>query len=97
MTMTLTEPRFVCDETGNKVAVVLPIDLYEELVELLEQHDDLKAIEEAMQDAERIPWEQVKTELGVSGEFRTGGPARPQANPRSAQGPHRCNDRFLAR
>ena len=67
MTMTLTEPRFVCDETGNKVAVVLPIDLYEEVVELLEQHDDLKAIEEAMQDAERIPWTQVKTELGVSG------------------------------
>ena len=44
---------------------MLPIDLYEEFVELLEQHDDLKAIEEAMQDAERIPWEQVKTELGV--------------------------------
>ena len=47
--------------------MVLPIDLYEELVELLEQHDDLKAIEEAMQHAERIPWEQVKTELSVSG------------------------------
>ena len=67
MTVTLTAPQFVCDETGNKVAVVLPIDLYEELVELLEQHDDLKAIEEAMQDSERISWEQVKTELGVSG------------------------------
>ena len=67
MNMTLTEPRFVCDKTGNKLAVVLPIDLYEELVELLEQHDDLKAIEKAMQDSERIPWEQVKTELGVSG------------------------------
>ena len=67
MTMTLTEPRFVCDETGNKVAVVLPINLYEELGELLEQRDDLKAIEKAMQNTERIPWEQVKTELGVSG------------------------------
>ena len=67
MTMMLTEPRFVCDETGNKVAVVLPIAVYEELVEQLEQQDDLKAIEEAMQDVERIPWEQVKTELGVSG------------------------------
>ena len=66
MTMTLTEPRFVLDETGNKVAVVLPIDVYEELVEQLEQQDDLKAIEEAMEDSERIPWEQVKTELGVS-------------------------------
>ena len=65
--MTLTEPRFVCDETGNKVAVVLPIDLYEELVELLEQRDDLRAIEKAMQNTERIPWEPVKTELGVSG------------------------------
>ena len=65
--MTLTEPRFVCDETGNKVTVVLPIDLYEELVELLEQRDDLRAIEKAMQNTERIPWEQVKTELGVSG------------------------------
>lgn len=61
--MTLTEPRFVLDETGNKVAVVLPIDVYEELVEQLEQQDDLKAIEEAMQDSERIPWEQVKTSM----------------------------------
>ncbi len=63
--MTLTEPRFVLDETGNKVAVVLPIDVYEELVEQLEQQDDLKAIDEAMKDSERIPWEQVKTELGL--------------------------------
>ena len=46
--MTLTEPRFVLDETGNKVAVVLPIDVYEELVEQLKQQDDLKAIDEAM-------------------------------------------------
>ena len=64
--MTLTEPRFVLDEAGNKVAVVLPIDVYEELIERLEQQDDLKAIEEAMTDSERIPWEQAKTELGVS-------------------------------
>ena len=61
--MTLTEPRFVLDETGNKVAVVLPIDVYEELVEQLEQQDDLKAIDEAMKDSERITWKQVKTEL----------------------------------
>ena len=64
--MTLTEPRFVLDETGTKVAVVLPIDVYEELVEQLEQQDDLKAIETAMNDSERTPWEQVKAELGVS-------------------------------
>ena len=61
-----TEPRFVLDETGNRVAVVLPIDVYEELVEQLEQQDDLRAIEEALKDSERITWEQVKTELGVS-------------------------------
>ncbi len=58
--MTLTEPRFVLDEAGNKVAVVLPIDIYEELVEQLEQQDDLKAIEEAMKDSEPVPWEQVR-------------------------------------
>ena len=62
----MTEPHFVLDETGTKVAVVLPIDVYEELVEQVEQQDDLKAIEEAMTDSERVPWEQVKTELGVS-------------------------------
>ena len=66
MTTRLTEPRFVRDETGTKVAVVLPIDVYEELVEQLEQRDDLKAIEAALKDSERIPWEQVKTEFGVS-------------------------------
>ena len=43
-----------------------PIDVYEQLVEQLEQQDDLKAIEEAMTDSERIPWEQVKAELGVA-------------------------------
>jgi hypothetical protein len=62
----LTEPHFVLDETGTKVAVVLPIDVYEELVEQLEQQGDLKAIEEAMTDSERIRWEQVKAELGVA-------------------------------
>ena len=67
MIMRLTTPQFVCDESGNKVAVVLPIDVYDELVEQIEQQDDLKAIEQAMKDAERIPWEQVKKELGVSG------------------------------
>lgn len=65
-TVELTEPHFVLDETGTKVAVVLPIDVYEQLVEQLEQQDDLKAIEEAMTDSERIPWEQVKAELGVA-------------------------------
>ena len=63
MTTRLTEPRFVVDETGTKVAVVLPIDVYEELVEQLEQQDDLKAIKAALKDSERIPWEQVKTEI----------------------------------
>ena len=51
----MIEPHFVLDETGTKVAVVLPIDVYEELVEQLDQQDDLKAIEEAMTDSERIP------------------------------------------
>ncbi len=67
MKMKVTKPQFVCDEAGKEVAVVLPIDFYEELVEQLEQQDDLKAIQEAMKDAERVPWEQIKKELGVSG------------------------------
>ena len=29
--ITVTDPRFVLDETGTKVAVVLPIDVYEQL------------------------------------------------------------------
>ena len=63
MTMNLTRTQFVCDQDGKKVAVLLPIEDFEELVEQLEQQEDLKAIREALKDPRRIPWEEAKKEL----------------------------------
>ncbi|MDZ7729548.1 MAG: hypothetical protein U5Q44_15885 [Dehalococcoidia bacterium] len=44
--------RFVIDADGNRVAVVLPIAVYEELLERVEQQDDLDALAEGEGDAD---------------------------------------------
>ena len=51
--------RFLTDEHGNRVAVVLPVEEYNEL---LEDISDLAAIAERRKE-ERVPLEQVKERL----------------------------------
>jgi len=61
---------FVVDGRGKRVAVLLPIEEYEELIEALEQRDDIRAIEEAeAEGGEAIPWEEVKAELRTEGKL----------------------------
>jgi hypothetical protein len=53
--------RFLTDEKGKVISVVVPIKEYEEMLEDLE---DLAAIVERRND-ETVPWEQVKEELDI--------------------------------
>jgi hypothetical protein len=60
--------RYVVDENGERVSVILPIEEYERLIEELEELDDVKAAEEARREIETgadelISWEQAKREM----------------------------------
>jgi hypothetical protein len=57
--------QYVTNEKGQRTAVILPIEEYEELLEDL--HVTRVATE--TKDDERIPWEQVKTELVSEGKL----------------------------
>jgi PHD/YefM family antitoxin component YafN of YafNO toxin-antitoxin module len=55
--------QFVIDSEGRKVAVVLPVEEYEELLEDLH---DLAVVAER-RDEPRVAWEDVKRELREDG------------------------------
>ena len=57
--------RFVFDAQGKKTEVLLPIALYERMLEELEDAEDIRAADEAMKDPESIPLEEVKKQLGL--------------------------------
>ena len=60
-----TEVRYIVNDKGEKTEVVLPIELYEALLERIEDAEDIQAIEEAMKEPDFIPWEEAKKQLGV--------------------------------
>ena len=60
-----THVRYIVNEKGERTEVVLSIDLYEALLERIEDAEDIQAIEEAMNDPDFIPWEEAKKRLGV--------------------------------
>ncbi len=60
--------QFLINERGERTAVVLPIEEYEELLERLEDTEALREADEALAAIERgedevIPWEQAKREI----------------------------------
>ena len=57
--------RYIVDADGKRTEVVLPILLYERLLEELEELEDIRDFDEAMKDADFVPWEDVKKQLGV--------------------------------
>lgn len=62
------DTRYVTDEKGERVGVILGIEEYERLLEALEALEDLRAANEALREIERgedevIPWEQAKKEI----------------------------------
>ncbi|HVS20422.1 MAG TPA: hypothetical protein VHD88_01175 [Pyrinomonadaceae bacterium] len=57
--------QYVTDSNGERTAVILPLEEYEELLE------DLHVIRvaEETKDEPRVPWEQVKAELVSEGKL----------------------------
>ncbi len=53
--------QFVTDADGNKIAVILPLEEYEEMLE------DLHLSRAARESKECIPWQQVRAELKAEG------------------------------
>ena len=70
--MTTTEilqtAEFVVDAHGNKRAVLLDYKIWEELLTLLEDWEDVEEIRRLREAGEEaIPWEQAKVELRAEG------------------------------
>lgn len=57
--------QYVTDANGERTAVILPLDEYEELLEDLH----VTRIAEETKNEERIPWEKVKSELVSEGKL----------------------------
>jgi len=57
--------QYVTDANGERTAVILPLDEYEELLEDLH----VTRIAEETKDEDRIPWEEVKAELVSEGKL----------------------------
>jgi hypothetical protein len=63
--------QYVVDHKGKRTAVLVPIEVFEELVELAEQREDIRYLEEAKKvPGEPVPWEQLKAELCAEGKLR---------------------------
>jgi hypothetical protein len=56
------------DNSGQDIAIILPIDEYKDLLKLKEDLEDIRAYEEAKADVddEMIPWEQAKKEMDAN-------------------------------
>ncbi|MDQ3637699.1 MAG: type II toxin-antitoxin system Phd/YefM family antitoxin [Actinomycetota bacterium] len=62
------EARYIVDENGKRVSVILPIEEYERMVEKLEDIEDARAADEvraavARGEDEFIPYEQTMREI----------------------------------
>lgn len=62
----LEKVQFVVDAEGNKSAVQLSLEVWEELLTILEDLEDAEEIRLARENKETaIPWSQAKAELGI--------------------------------
>ena len=62
------ETRYIVDENGKRVSVILPIEEYESMLEELEELEDIRAYDEAKTVLERgedevIPLDQAMREI----------------------------------
>ncbi len=60
-----TEVRYIVNDKGEKTEVVLPIDLYERLLDEVEELEDIKDFDEAMKKGEWEDFEKVAKRLDV--------------------------------
>ena len=62
--------QFLVDDKGQRTAVLLPIEEYEEMLEALEQREDIRLLEAGKRlDGDAIPWEEVKARLRAAGKL----------------------------
>ena len=60
-----TEVRYIANDKGERTEVVLPIEMYEELLDDIEELQDIKDFDEAMRKGEWEDFEEVVKQLGV--------------------------------
>ncbi len=59
--------KYVVDDRGNKSAVIVEYELWEELIARLEDLEDALEMRRLRErNEESIPWEQAKAELGLN-------------------------------
>ena len=69
--MSRTDIQYIVNENGHNTAVIVPIDLWEEIMSesetkyLLKSENMRKRLVEAMQGSEGIPFEQVREKLRI--------------------------------
>ena len=62
--------QFLVDEKGERTAVVLSIEEYDELIEAIEQREDIRRLEAGKKiKGEDVPWKQVKAKLRAEGKL----------------------------
>lgn len=62
------ETRYLTDENGKRIGIVLDIEEYERLREIEDEMEDIRRYDEAMAERERgesdvLSWEQAKREI----------------------------------
>jgi len=62
------EARYLTDESGKRIGVLIDIEEYERLREIEDEMEDVRRYDEAMARRERgeddtLPWEQAKREI----------------------------------
>jgi len=60
---TETRVRYIVNTDGEKTEVVLPIELYEELLERLEDAEDIQAVEEVMKAPDFVAWDEAERQI----------------------------------
>ena len=58
------EPTWVTRD-GQRIAVILDPDVFDRLVDLAEDAMDRRELNEARADGDYLPWDEVKTSLGL--------------------------------
>jgi transcriptional regulator with XRE-family HTH domain len=72
-----TGPRYLIDEAGERVGVVLSVDQYERLLGAAEELEDIALYDEAKArqargEAEYVPWDEVRARVGAGEEAQGG-------------------------
>ena len=57
--------RYIVNTVGERQDVVMPVEMYERLLDELEDAEDTRIIAERMKNPEFVSWEEVKQELAV--------------------------------